>query len=322
MRNKKHFIFAALSSLLLFSCRTFHPTDFDKKDMALADSLLGKNVAAIRTEMVCPTESLGQDNCKAIRNTNIYFESWALYHDTDRLYLKVRTDDGTAGYIRIAAASRIKYDSLYSQNPVDPSDISDGCVGNKLDYCLSQFERFMYNGWQDYEIRNQIEKNLMPDINGKLKPGDMEILFMGGINYIGNIINSSRIRIYYNRDNVVTSMSIRTDINEQLLRTFDDYSQSGLAELIWTMVGQKCPDTNPNKLYPFFENNVKNKTFKPYLGSNNATTRSEYLDKLDYGASFCGRKLAFHNFSGRDDSLATWNNPHGYIASYEIQVTQ
>lgn len=322
MRNKKNILISTLSSFLLFSCSTFHPTDFDKQNMALAHSLFEKNITAIRTEMVCPTETLSHDNCREIRNTNVYFESWSLYQDTHNLYIKVKTDDGTVGYIRAEAANRIKYDSMYSPTPIDSSDISEGCVGNKLDYCLSQFRKFMYNEWQDYEIKNQMEKNLMPDINGKLKPGDMSIFFMGGIKGIGNITDSTHIKIYYNRDNIVTSMTIGTNIIKELLRTFDDYSKSGLAEIIWTMVGQKCPDTNPNKLYPFFENNVKNKAFRPYDGGNNVIARSKYPQNLDYGANFCGKKLAFHNFSGRDDSLTTWDNPHGYIAAYEIQVTQ
>lgn len=107
-------------------------------------------------------------------------------------------------------------------------------------------------------------------------------------------------------------MSVSLPLTRDTPATFRADSEAGIAETVWLMIGQSCPDPNPDKMFALFDG-VLRKSPVP----NAPIDRTVKVP----GTPYCGKTIAYLDFSGYGTGGGAYN-PMGYVASSALQISR
>lgn len=308
-----------LITFMLSACSNHRINQNDETKIQNANVFLGKYYNSIRSIKICHAVENGEiSNCEFEDHINIHVVGWDYDKESRDIFFTVKTGNGDTVYTAYNYVNNAQTDEIYfeqqhsfAENPPG-KDLSDhdrmaaGCIGNTVDYCLSKIRHSMSIVYQETENTEDQSSR-----TGTGRGGGLLRIRAGAIGQLRKADNK-RIIIEYNKDNIIQSMSVSLTLTTDAPATFRDYSEAGIAETVWLMVGQSCPDTNPDKMFTFFNGTLKN-----------TPVRNAPIDRTAKipGVPYCGKTIAYLDYSSYGTGSSAYN-PMGYVASSALQISR
>lgn len=303
----------------LSACGNHPIPQHDQAKIQNANVALGKYYNSIRSIEICHSFKDGEiSDCELKDHINIHVVGWDYDKESRDIVFTARTGNGDTTYIPYHYVANAQNDDIYFERQHsltagspdaglrDHDRMAAGCIGNTVDYCLSKIRQSMSIIYQETgNTENQSPRT------GPAAEGGLLRLRAGTMGEVGKADNK-RIIMAYDKDKIIQSMSVSLPLTKDTPATFRAYSAAGIAETVWLMIGQSCPDTNPDTMFALFDG-VLRKSPVP----NAPIDRTVKIP----GASYCGKTIAYLDFSSYGADGGAYN-PMGYAASSALQISR
>ncbi len=194
-----------------------------------------------------------------------------------------------------------------------PAD-GPGCLGVTAEECVRWLRATMR--LDEGFLAASMARRHQTDVNGKPLGG-------GLVTVNGNIpgrVEPFVILLHLRPDDIVQRVESNLLLNLIAAHTEEAYDQSALYDVVWRLLGRRCPRISKLDLYRFFENSVKPRIREEQQDVSSAVSGRHRLVSHAAGVPYCGALFGY-------TSLLEWRggaDPRGSrrlksFASIELQ---
>jgi hypothetical protein len=132
----------------------------------------------------------------------------------------------------------------------DPAD-GPGCIGVAAEECVRWLRATMV--LDERFVADAMARRHQTDVNGRPLGGGLVTVY----GRLPRRMEQFVILLHLRPDDIVRSVESNLLLNLIEVRTEEVYDQSALYDIVWRLIGRRCPGIDKIQLYRFFENSVK-----------------------------------------------------------------